>query len=99
MSSGEEFHPEAAIVNYYGPSMWIPIPPHLVKYIFNANYIPFSYYLRSGILSGDMLGGHVDDMEADWTRPIVSIRSSLFACFVYYPFIKRLCANSDDSMR
>lgn len=25
-----------------------------------------------------MLGGHVDDMEADWTRPIVSIRSSLF---------------------
>ncbi|CAI5515598.1 unnamed protein product, partial [Closterium sp. Naga37s-1] len=22
---------------------------------------------------GDMLGGHVDDMEADWTKPIVSI--------------------------
>lgn len=39
--SGEEFRPEAAIVNYYGPS--------------------------------DMLGGHVDDMEADWTKPIVSI--------------------------
>lgn len=41
MSPGEEFKPEAAIVNYYGPS--------------------------------DMLGGHVDDMEADWTKPIVSI--------------------------
>ncbi|KAL5203983.1 hypothetical protein ABZP36_008854 [Zizania latifolia] len=41
MPSGEEFRPEAAIVNYYSPS--------------------------------DMLGGHVDDMEADWTRPIVSI--------------------------
>ncbi|KAF0895347.1 hypothetical protein E2562_012381 [Oryza meyeriana var. granulata] len=41
MPSGEEFKPEAAIVNYYGPS--------------------------------DMLGGHVDDMEADWTKPIVSI--------------------------
>lgn len=23
---------------------------------------------------GDMLGGHVDDMEADWSKPIVSIR-------------------------
>ncbi|KAM0852647.1 hypothetical protein ACQ4PT_051649 [Festuca glaucescens] len=41
MPSGVEFSPEAAIVNYYGPS--------------------------------DMLGGHVDDMEADWTKPIVSI--------------------------
>ncbi|XP_066339955.1 alpha-ketoglutarate-dependent dioxygenase alkB-like isoform X1 [Miscanthus floridulus] len=41
MPSGEEFKPEAAIVNYYGPR--------------------------------DMLGGHVDDMEADWTKPIVSI--------------------------
>uniref|UniRef100_A0A0D9XS51 Fe2OG dioxygenase domain-containing protein n=1 Tax=Leersia perrieri TaxID=77586 RepID=A0A0D9XS51_9ORYZ len=41
MPYGEEFKPEAAIVNYYGPS--------------------------------DMLGGHVDDMEADWTKPIVSI--------------------------
>ncbi|KAJ1268252.1 hypothetical protein BS78_07G121800 [Paspalum vaginatum] len=41
MPPGEEFKPEAVIVNYYGPS--------------------------------DMLGGHVDDMEADWTKPIVSI--------------------------
>ncbi|KAK3137049.1 hypothetical protein QOZ80_5BG0446980 [Eleusine coracana subsp. coracana] len=41
MPSGQEFKPEAAIVNYYGPS--------------------------------DMLGGHVDDMEKDWTKPIVSI--------------------------
>uniref|UniRef100_A0ACD5TRM6 Uncharacterized protein n=1 Tax=Avena sativa TaxID=4498 RepID=A0ACD5TRM6_AVESA len=41
MPSGVEFSPEAAIVNYYGPS--------------------------------DMLGCHVDDMEADWTKPIVSI--------------------------
>ncbi|WVZ51810.1 hypothetical protein U9M48_002920 [Paspalum notatum var. saurae] len=38
MPPGEEFKPEAAIVNYYGPS--------------------------------DMLGGHVDDMEIDWTKPI-----------------------------
>ncbi|TVU25411.1 hypothetical protein EJB05_27906 [Eragrostis curvula] len=41
MPSEKEFKPEAAIVNYYGPS--------------------------------DMLGGHVDDMEKDWTKPIVSI--------------------------
>lgn len=25
-------------------------------------------------LIGDMLGGHLDDMEADWSKPIVSIR-------------------------
>jgi hypothetical protein len=46
MPSGEEFKPEAAIVNYYGPS--------------------------------DMLGGHVDDMEADWSKPIVSISAFFF---------------------
>ncbi|KAJ3671874.1 hypothetical protein LUZ60_007953 [Juncus effusus] len=50
MSAGEEFRPEAAIVNYYGPS--------------------------------DMLGGHVDDMEADWTRPIVSISLGCKAVFL-----------------
>lgn len=27
-------------------------------------------------LSGDMLGGHLDDMEKDWTKPIVSMRYS-----------------------
>lgn len=26
------------------------------------------------ISSGDTLGGHLDDMEADWTKPIVSLR-------------------------
>ncbi|KAJ4818729.1 Alpha-ketoglutarate-dependent dioxygenase alkB [Rhynchospora pubera] len=50
MSKGEEFRPEAAIVNYYGPS--------------------------------DMLGGHVDDMEADWSRPIVSISLGCKAIFL-----------------
>ncbi|MCH91105.1 alpha-ketoglutarate-dependent dioxygenase alkB-like, partial [Trifolium medium] len=24
--------------------------------------------------SGDTLGGHLDDMEADWSKPIVSLR-------------------------
>ncbi|KAL7181577.1 hypothetical protein ACSBR1_040468 [Camellia fascicularis] len=28
---------------------------------------------------GDTLGGHRDDMEADWTKPIVSIR-----CGIHY---------------
>lgn len=28
--------------------------------------------------TGDMLGGHLDDMEADWSKPIVSIRY----CFI-----------------
>ncbi|CAN6472352.1 unnamed protein product [Victoria cruziana] len=45
-----EFHPEAAIVNYYGPD--------------------------------DTLGGHVDDMEADWTKPIVSISLGCKAVFL-----------------
>lgn len=26
------------------------------------------------LFTGDMLGGHLDDMEKDWTKPIVSIR-------------------------
>ncbi|PPS10522.1 hypothetical protein GOBAR_AA10105 [Gossypium barbadense] len=43
MPIGEEFWPEAAIVNYFG--------------------------------SGDTLGGHLDDMEADWSKPIVSMRN------------------------
>lgn len=33
-----------------------------------------------------MLGGHVDDMEADWTKPIVSIRydGQLLTFFVIF---------------
>ncbi|CAO2829742.1 unnamed protein product [Amaranthus hypochondriacus] len=41
MPAGDEFKPEAAIVNYFA--------------------------------SGDTLGGHLDDMELDWTKPIVSM--------------------------
>ena len=33
--------------------------------------------------SGDMLGGHLDDMEADWSKPIVSMRYHVF--FVNLP--------------
>ncbi|XP_010249024.1 PREDICTED: alpha-ketoglutarate-dependent dioxygenase alkB isoform X1 [Nelumbo nucifera] len=47
---GEEFRPEAAIVNYFG--------------------------------LGDMLGGHLDDMEADWSKPIVSISLGCKAIFL-----------------
>ncbi|KAL8156924.1 hypothetical protein AgCh_001866 [Apium graveolens] len=50
MSFGEEFQPEAAIVNYFG--------------------------------AGDMLGGHLDDMEADWSKPIVSISLGCKAIFL-----------------
>ncbi|XP_077212217.1 oxidoreductase, 2OG-Fe(II) oxygenase family protein isoform X2 [Tasmannia lanceolata] len=50
MPLGEEFRPEAAIVNYFG--------------------------------SGDMLGGHLDDMEADWSKPIVSISLGCKAIFL-----------------
>ncbi|XP_011086792.1 alpha-ketoglutarate-dependent dioxygenase alkB isoform X2 [Sesamum indicum] len=57
MPYGEEFQPEAAIVNYFG--------------------------------LGDMLGGHLDDMEKDWSKPIVSMRNiyssvwvaKLFSCW------------------
>ncbi|XP_071690892.1 DNA N(6)-methyladenine demethylase ALKBH1A [Rutidosis leptorrhynchoides] len=50
MPVGEEFKPEAAIVNYFG--------------------------------SGDMLGGHLDDMEADWNKPIVSMSLGCKAIFL-----------------
>ncbi|XP_065873071.1 alpha-ketoglutarate-dependent dioxygenase alkB isoform X2 [Euphorbia lathyris] len=50
MPTGEEFHPEAAIVNYFG--------------------------------SGDSLGGHLDDMEADWSKPIVSMSLGCKAIFL-----------------
>ncbi|KAG9445963.1 hypothetical protein H6P81_012091 [Aristolochia fimbriata] len=32
--------------------------------------------------SGDMLGGHLDDMEADWSKPIVSISLGCKAVFL-----------------
>ncbi|KAK9063531.1 hypothetical protein SSX86_017401 [Deinandra increscens subsp. villosa] len=50
MAVGEEFQPEAAIVNYFS--------------------------------SGDMLGGHLDDMEADWSKPIVSMSLGCKAIFL-----------------
>lgn len=50
MPAGEEFQPEAAIVNYFG--------------------------------SGDTLGGHLDDMEADWSKPIVSMSLGCKAIFL-----------------
>jgi len=34
----------------------------------------------------DMLGGHVDDMEADWSKPIVSIRCPLLS-FCQFSFV------------
>ncbi|KAG5521832.1 hypothetical protein RHGRI_034158 [Rhododendron griersonianum] len=50
MPLGQEFQPEAAIVNYFG--------------------------------LGDTLGGHLDDMEADWSKPIVSMSLGCKAIFL-----------------
>ncbi|CAH9132129.1 unnamed protein product [Cuscuta epithymum] len=50
MGPGENFQPEAAIVNYFG--------------------------------QGDMLGGHLDDMEKDWSKPIVSMSLGCKAIFL-----------------
>ncbi|KAL3501015.1 hypothetical protein ACH5RR_035464 [Cinchona calisaya] len=50
MPPGQEFLPEAAIVNYFA--------------------------------LGDMLGGHLDDMEKDWSKPIVSISLGCKAIFL-----------------
>ncbi|KAF5449332.1 hypothetical protein F2P56_029792 [Juglans regia] len=50
MLEGEQFQPEAAIVNYFG--------------------------------IGDSLGGHLDDMEADWSKPIVSMSLGCKAIFL-----------------
>ena len=35
---------------------------------------PCHYSDTSLISLGDTLGGHLDDMEADWSKPIVSMR-------------------------
>ncbi|KAM7255617.1 hypothetical protein ACFE04_008515 [Oxalis oulophora] len=50
MPTGEEFKPQAAIVNYFG--------------------------------LGDSLGGHLDDMEIDWSKPIVSMSLGCKAIFL-----------------
>lgn len=50
MPAGDDFKPEAAIVNYFA--------------------------------SGDTLGGHLDDMELDWTKPIVSMSLGCKAIFL-----------------
>ncbi|KAL2903657.1 Alpha-ketoglutarate-dependent dioxygenase alkB [Bienertia sinuspersici] len=50
LPTGEEFKPEAAIVNYFA--------------------------------SGDTLGGHLDDMELDWSKPIVSMSLGCKAIFL-----------------
>ncbi|KAJ4840741.1 hypothetical protein Tsubulata_045515 [Turnera subulata] len=50
MPVGEEFWPEGAIVNYFGPA--------------------------------DTLGGHLDDMEVDWSKPIVSLSLGCKAIFL-----------------
>jgi hypothetical protein len=40
------------------------------------------YYVLTSV--ADMLGGHVDDMEADWTKPIVSIRYNVSTAFLHH---------------
>jgi alkylated DNA repair protein alkB family protein 1 len=98
MPSGVEFSPEAAIVNYYGPSMLLASlyngPFSWIHSIQNClEFLCFFLYLYCNIMfstsAGDMLGGHVDDMEADWTKPIVSIRYNVTTAFLYHdlPFI------------
>lgn len=45
---------------------------------------PFTQTMTlTAFFPGDMLGGHLDDMEKDWSKPIVSIR--YFASFVHFP--------------
>jgi len=39
---------------------------HIVLYL--------AYHVIFCIIPGDTLGGHLDDMEADWSKPIVSLR-------------------------
>lgn len=39
----------------------------------NYIFLPF-FYIKFMFCLGDMLGGHLDDMEADWSKPIVSMR-------------------------
>lgn len=43
----------------------------------SIQYIP-KLILAASLFPGDMLGGHLDDMEKDWSKPIVSMRYMLF---------------------
>lgn len=40
--------------------------------------------LPLNIIWGDSLGGHLDDMEADWSKPIISLR--YYANFFFFSF-------------
>lgn len=57
----------------------------LLLFVFPLN--PFAMFPRKDKKSngfsilGDMLGGHLDDMEKDWSKPIVSMRyHGVYSC-------------------
>jgi hypothetical protein len=37
------------------------------------------------LCSADTLGGHLDDMEADWSKPIISLRYLSIPPFLFFP--------------
>lgn len=51
----------------------------------------------SSLLAGDTLGGHLDDMEADWSKPIVSMRYPVNSLRLSLWALQRknLCRNND----
>lgn len=121
MPVGEEFQPEAAIVNYFGLGnllffifcfMNIYLVFHFLLFCTpcQATYTDsismlcnsvvvntlevqlihshtcvhmLSVHHLKDLFSGDTLGGHLDDMEADWSKPIVSMRYLGNLFFIY----------------
>lgn len=72
MPVGEIFRPEAAIVNYFGLGILRKFLIYsFLLHLFNAVF--FQLFVLP-CCEGDTLGGHLDDMEKDWTKPIVSMR-------------------------
>lgn len=48
-----------------------------------SGYSIFTMICNIPFLLGDMLGGHLDDMEVDWSKPIVSMRYLAGITFVF----------------
>ncbi|KAG9144603.1 hypothetical protein Leryth_010812 [Lithospermum erythrorhizon] len=79
MPPGEVFQPEAAIVNYFSSGARRSWAISLITVLLS---LPIKPNIDLFLLPGDMLGGHLDDMEKDWSKPIVSLSLACKAIFL-----------------
>lgn len=65
---------------------------HIISLFFNFLYLVLAIYaLGFEYIWGDTLGGHLDDMEADWSKPIVSLRYyAIFSPSLYFGLYRNM---------